>query len=72
MNEAKKRDSGNEGVSHNPNGSRFDQRFNFEKTHQESRKISDDINIQAYYERKKAREAERERQHRDRNDYLEK
>lgn len=53
-------------------GSRFEQRMNFRQTREEAAKVSDDANIAAYMERKKARQAEALRKERERHDWLEK
>jgi len=47
------------GTGQGGTGHRFDNRFNFEKTHAEMRAEKDDANISAYFKRKAAREAAR-------------
>jgi len=57
-NEARAREPGGTKAMPTSN-SRFDQRFNFEKTHKEARDEDDSANLKAYFERKKAREKAR-------------
>jgi len=72
VNEAKPARKEDNSMMGGANGSRFEQRMNFGQTRQEAAKVSDDANIAAYMERKKARQAEALKKERERNDWLEK